>query len=88
MNKVLKQAKITTNNLLELSRQCKNIKERQKFSTLGITFVVWLTSNYTIDLTEEIIKNTQLIDIKNNTREAFYTTLNMLKLTKSKLKNK
>jgi len=87
-HRLLKQTEKTITNLIELSKKCKSKRDRQKFSNLGITFVIWLATNYTIDLTEDILVNTQLLDIKDKPRDSFYTIVNLLKTTKLKVKNK
>ena len=59
----LKSAKTTVSNLLNLSKKCTTIKSKYRFIKLSIKFLILLTETFTIDLTEDIIVYTQILDI-------------------------
>jgi len=85
INKDLNDIKSLINDLVTKSNTCKTKQQKQQFIVISIKFIKWIISIYTINMIEEFILSTQVLDLENKIEESFKNTIQLIKLTKNKL---
>ena len=90
INKDLNDIKDIINNLLVKNSNCKTKLQKQQFIIISVKFIRWIISIYAINIVEEFILSTQVLDLENGIEESFKTITQLVKLIKNKLnlKNK
>jgi len=83
----LKKAIYITKLLQQLAEQCKDNVNKRRFVQLTLDFIASLIATFSIDLTEDFIIHTQLID-KNYLEKSFKSVLNLLNILYYKLQQK
>ena len=71
--------------LITCEAKCTTVAEKQHFISLGIAVIVWLTANYTLDLTEDILLYTQTFNSRDYSEESFKNIIRLLKIANNKL---